>query len=114
MQNILLNDGKLIPIIALNDAIEVIEENLGYELAAYLRKEICDADALGEENDRLFDEHMRMKKEIDRLEDEKYELRKEICQLKDELEEEKDRTLRATHRILNEDEDIEDDCLPFN
>ena len=34
MQNILLNNGKLIPVIALSDAIEVIEENLGYELAA--------------------------------------------------------------------------------
>lgn len=67
MQNILLNNGKLIPILSKEDTLEVIKENLSSDLASYLSHIIADMELDEEEIEQLEKDNMRLESENEQL-----------------------------------------------
>lgn len=67
MQNILLNNGKLIPILSKEDALEVIKENLSSDLASYLNHIITDMELDEQEIEQLEKDNMRLESENEQL-----------------------------------------------
>ncbi|MGF0102035.1 hypothetical protein [Bariatricus sp. SGI.019] len=101
MQNILLNNGKIIPILSKDDALEVIEEYLGTELAAYFKDILYDMNAIDEEITSLENDKRNLEEENEELEQENEMLEQKLVKLESELE-----------KYKNEKED-NDDSLPF-
>lgn len=82
MQNIMLNNGNIVPIASTNDAIEVIRDNLGNELATYIEHVIDNFEFDAQDMESLEHDNMSLTKENDRLINVVSDLELEINRLK--------------------------------
>lgn len=86
MKNILLNDGKLIPILSKDDALEVIKENLSSDLAIYLNHIIADMELDEQEMEQLEKDNMRLESENEELKSENTDLERKVTKLENGIE----------------------------
>ena len=82
MQNIMLNNGNIVPIASTNDAIEVIRDNLGNELATYIEHVIDNFEFDAQDMESLERDNMSLSKENERLINIVSDLELEINRLK--------------------------------
>lgn len=82
MQNIMLNNGNIVPIASTNDAIEVIRDNLGSELATYIEYVIDNFEFDAQDMESLERDNMSLSKENERLINIVSDLELEINRLK--------------------------------
>ena len=109
MQNIELNNGNLVTIGSLDDALNLIAENLSHDLKNYIQEYLdgneFDYQECQEELDILQNDFEELEQENNRLTDENWKQRNEIMDLKREIE----RLVTKESNSMN----ISDDELPF-
>ena len=86
MKNILLNDGKLSPILSKDDALEVIKENFSSDLASYLNHIIVNMELDEQEMEQLEKDNMRLESENEELKSENTDLERKVTKLENGIE----------------------------
>lgn len=106
MQNIELNDGKLVTIGSFDDALSIVSEHLSHDLKDcikdYFNEIDFDYSDVKDGLEILQNDFEELEKENNRLENENWKQRNEIMDLKHEIERLKDKN------------DNDDNILPFS
>lgn len=101
MTSINLNDGTNVLLFDMEDALNVIKENLSHELAKYLSDAMAD---MKEEMEAAIFDYDDLKADFNSLNEENSRLIKENLELKDKIEKLEDETEKAD----------DENALPFN